>query len=271
MNSTDRKIYLKPKEGRIEGICELAEALLKRGSMDFKEALSLKGKLQFAEGQLFYRVTAIVCRLLSRWAATGGSRPLTLEMSTGLRSIRMYMSVAGPRSIEPISSVCPVVIFTDGACEPEGTTIGGVLLVQGEQTQAFGAKLTSEAVDLLVSKSGQTQVIGQAEILPILVAKTVWADQIRNKKVVYFIDNDSARLALIKGYSPVLASLRIIMSCAYYDAKLRTSPWYARVPTKSNIADEPSRMGKTELTRLNARIVRPFLDDGFRWFEDVLV
>jgi hypothetical protein len=87
---------------------------------------------------------------------------------------------------------------------------------------------------------------------------------------LYFIDNDSARLALIKGYSPVLASLRIIMACARYGTRYKSSPWYARVPTKSNLAGEPSRMGKKELTRLNAKIVSPFLDDGVRWFEDVL-
>jgi hypothetical protein len=83
-------------------------------------------------------------------------------------------------------------------------------------------------------------------------------------------NNDSARLALIKGYSPVLASLRIIMSCAYYGAKYKSSPWHARIHTKSNIAGEPSRLGRKELTRLNAKITSPFLDDGFRWFEDVL-
>ena len=78
-------IILRPKEGRIKSIIELAEEVLKKGNMNFKEALSIKGKLQFAEGQLFYRVAATVCRLLSRWAATGGNRPLTEEMKVAGR------------------------------------------------------------------------------------------------------------------------------------------------------------------------------------------
>ena len=211
-------IILRPKEGRIKSIIEMAEEVLKKGSMNFKEALSIKGKLQFVEGQLFFRVTATVCRLLSRWASTGGCRPLTDEMIAALKSIEPAMSVAGPRLIEPSCSERPVLIWTDGACEPDGTTIGGVMIEVGERPQAFGARLTAEAAQRPATKTGQTQVLGQAELLPILVAKTIWENHIKNKKVMYFVDNDSARLAMIKGYSPVITSLRIIMACSYRDA-----------------------------------------------------
>ena len=149
-------IILRPKEGRIKSIIELAEEVLKKGNMNFKEALSIKGKLQFAEGQLFYRVAATVCRLLSRWAATGGNRPLTEEMKVALRSIEPAMSVAGPRLIEPASFERPILIWTDGACELDGTTIGGVMIKDGEQPQAFGARLTKEAARKLATKPDQT-------------------------------------------------------------------------------------------------------------------
>ena len=173
--------------------------MLARGALDFKEALSIKGKLQFAEGQLFHRVAAAVCRLLSCWASTGGVRPLTEEMRTALGSLDKALNAAGGRSVQPRSFLPPIIIFTDGACEPHGTMVGGILLVLGMRTQAFGAKLSDIAVRRLTSKKDQKQVIGQAEILPIVVAKTVWKEQIRDRKVIYFIDNDSARMALIKG------------------------------------------------------------------------
>ena len=64
--------------------------------------------------------------------------------------------------------------------------------------------------------------------------------------------------------------LNFIMKCAHMDAELRSSSWYARVPTKSNIADEPSRMSLTTLSKLRARIVAPYLDGEFTWFSDVL-
>ena len=138
--------------------------------------------------------------------------------------------------------------------------------------QAFGAKLTKEAAERLATKPGQRQVIGQAELLPILVAKTIWSKLIKNKRVIYFIDNDSARAALVKGYSPVLPSLGLIMECAKLDAWGRSSSWYARVPSKSNIADAPSRMDASYLKeKFGALVVSPAEGRNEDWFSDTLV
>jgi hypothetical protein len=257
--------------GELRAILEAVEEVLAKGTMNFKDALSIKGKLQFAEGQLFFRVAAPVCRLLSRWASVGAERQLTPEMIVGLRSVKGSLGAAGPRIVEPCSSVPPVLIFTDGACEPEGTSVGGVLFSPGNRPQVFGARLTRSAAASLTSKEGQTQIIGQAEILPVLIAKTIWSEYIAGKKVIYFIDNDSARGALVKGYSPILASLDLVMQCARGDASARSASWYARVPTKSNIADEPSRMRhKVVVEKLGAKIVKPWLVSDADWFSEFL-
>jgi hypothetical protein len=55
-------------------------------------------------------------------------------------------------------------------------------------------------------ESGIRQVIGQAEILPVLVSKVTWKAKLENRKCLCFIDNDSAMEALIRGFSPSLAS-----------------------------------------------------------------
>jgi len=60
------------------------------------------------------------------------------------------------------------------------------------------------------------------------------------------VDNEGARYSLIKGVSPTLALLQIVQlfhSCSEED---QCSPWIERVPSKSNIADLPSR-GQTSL------------------------
>lgn len=267
-----KQVVLFNKEGRIEGIMELVKAILCRNTMGFKDALSLKGKLQFAEGQLFFRVAAPVCRLLSRWASNGSERRLTDEMSLALRSLQLVLDSAGPRVVEPRSLDEPIIIFTDGACEPSGSTIGGIIFIRGMRPEVFGARLTAAAALALTSKVGQTQIIGQAELLPVLVAKFIWRRYLKNRRVIYFIDNDSARLALVRGYSPVLTSLNIIMRCAHQDSLSRSSSWYARVPTKSNIGDGPSRLDVALVKELyGARVVATKLEDGERWFTDSLV
>ena len=196
---------------------------------------------------------------------------MTDEMCLALEAVGPALGAAGSRIVEPRTSARPVLIFTDGACEDLGASIGGVIFPPGGRPEAFGAMLTEEARLALTSKVGQKQIIGQAEILPILVAKIIWEDHIASNKVIYFIDNDSARLALIRGYSPVLASLHMVMKCARLDAESRSCSWYARVPTKSNIADEPSRMSKKFVVeRFGAKIVAPRMDDGMVWFTDAL-
>lgn len=88
----------------------------------------------------------------------------------------------------------------------------------------------------------QKQVIGQAEIFPVLVAKLTWASELARRRVIFFIDNESAKIALIRAYSPILASLKIALECSAWDFQNDCSSWYARVPTICNVADCPSRM-----------------------------
>ena len=108
------------------------------------------------------------------------------------------------------------------------------------------------------SKVGQKQVIGQAELFPVLIARLTWQHRIAGKRVYYFIDNESARLALVKSYSPCLSSLKIVMNCLAWDQGHRSSHWYARVPTYSNIADGPSRMTlNSEFVEMRARRAQP--------------
>ena len=272
-SATKKKtVVLSNKDGRLEGIADMVKEILKKGTMGFKEALSLKGKLQFAEGQLFFRVAAPICRLLSRWASIGCERRLTKEMEWALESIEGALGAAGPRIVESITCENPVLVFTDGACESSGTTVGGVVFIQGMRPQVFGGKLSAGAVATLTSKAGQRQIIGQAEILPVLIAKRIWSKLIKNKRVIYFIDNDSARAALVKGYSPILSSLGLIMECAKLDAWGRSSSWYARVPSKSNIADAPSRMDASYLKeKFGALVVSPAEGRNKEWFSDTLV
>ena len=163
-----------------------------------------------------------------------------------------------PKTIGPPSDERPVIVFTDGACETELTSIGGVLFPPTGRVQCFGLELPTALIDSWKSNKEQLQVIGQAEILPVLVAKQTWKEQLRGRRVIFFIDNESARIALVRAYSPVLASLRILMACLKSDQDLQSKSWYARVPTFSNIADGPSRLEFTKLLKdLDAEIVAP--------------
>ena len=262
--SANNIVVVKHKPGRIEGIRLLIDAVLKQGTLGFKEALSIKGKESFAEGQLFSRVAAPVCRLLSLWARAGDNLPLNEEMQQALSTTCTALYNSKPKRIGPGGQKPPVLIWTDGACEPSGTSIGGVMFDPGSQVEFFGAVLSDHVVQSWTTHKDQKQVIGQAELFPLLISRLTWANRLEGRRVIYFIDNDSARLACIKAYSPVLPSLVIVMDCLAWDSDNSSSSWFARAPTDSNIADDPSRMDPRLLVEVfGARAVSPvFPEEG---------
>ena len=175
-----------------------------------------------------------------------------------LRWVRDYTKQAVPRVIPTEPCKRPVLVFTDGAVEVEHgkpvVTVGAVIIVPGFRPRAFGLEVPSHVATSW--RSGESyQVVGQAEIFPVLLARTTWPELLRQKFVVYYIDNDSARQALVKGYSPVLASSRIIHEASLADARLGSFSWYARVPTLSNIGDPASRLDMEELERFAPGVI----------------
>ena len=201
----------------------------------------------------------------------GDERWLAGEIRVSVEMVMDTLWIAGPRIVKMVRNVMPIIVFTDGACEKEFTSIGGIIFEQGKRPEAFGAVMSDRIVKGWATKMDQEQVIGQAEIFPVLVARLTWINRLAGNRVVFFIDNESARLALIKSYSPVLPSLRIICECTAWDCKFQCVPWYARVPTVANVADGPSRMVKGEVVKdFGAKIVEPVFPQGHGWSTDVL-
>ena len=90
----------------------------------------------------------------------------------------------------------------------------------------------------------------QAELFPRVVAALTWPDLLRDHLVIWWHDNESARAASIRGYSPVLESCRILAEAAVCEAALHCRSWFARVPTASNVSDPASRLDYPEVWRL---------------------
>ena len=61
-------------------------------------------------------------------------------------------------------------------------------------------------------------------------------------QVVFCIDNESARMAYIKGVGETVRAARIIQAFVEREAELQHRVWFGRVPSFSNPSDAPSRM-----------------------------
>ena len=64
---------------------------------------------------------------------------------------------------------------------------GEVFLWFWVNVEYFGAVLSQRLVDSWKHKMDQEQVIGQAELYPLLVARLTWQDKIASNRVIYFL------------------------------------------------------------------------------------
>ena len=231
------------KPGRLEDLAVFAESWRavesKKGVAD---AQSLRGKIRYAEGLSLGRVAAPLAHSLSLWTKEAHVRRVPSSLKQLIEVTIGSLVSIGPKTVRFGSTRPPIIVFSDGACEESGTSVGAVLFEYGHAPEFFGADLPIDLIESWYTKDLQKQVIGQAELFPLLVARLTWSERLRNRRALYFIDSESARWAMVKGYSPVFPSLMIVADCLSFDAKECSSAWYARVPTECNVADQPSRL-----------------------------
>jgi hypothetical protein len=199
--------------------------------------------LLYAESQTFGRsaATALVALGDGRLLGRGPPGPSS-ELYLALMWIRKFLRTAGPRVV-PVRMSGPVkLVFTDGAAEESGVSCGAVLF-DGAVDRAYWFGLA--VPEWLVARwreVGFQQVIAQAELLPVLLARLTWRNELRGQKVVYLIDNEAVREALVKGSTGAVASRSLLLQCAEEAVALGGAAWYTRVASPSNVADGPSRL-----------------------------
>jgi hypothetical protein len=94
---------------------------------------------------------------------------------------------------------------------------------------------------------GSKQPIALAELLPVVMAKILWEGALRNRSVIYFVDNDSVMFQLIKGSAHNCFSRCMLLRLAKQDLLNCGRSWFTRVPSSGNVADDPSRLRFTSM------------------------
>ena len=67
----------------------------------------------------------------------------------------------------------------------------------GDCLHFFGESVPPDILEDLFSRSQNP--IHELELLPILVAALLWGEFFQQSQVVYYVDNESARMACIRG------------------------------------------------------------------------
>ena len=233
------KVRAKPERVK-KVLAELAH-IRERGYLARGEASHLVGKLLFLSETLFGRVGRCALGPFRARQYSSASRvTLTSDLDAAISWWKAALTFIPPRELPVFPrDERPTLLYTDASEEKGRYMIGGVIFSPRISTPLFFSQVVPDG--LVQSWHKQMTHIGQLELLAGPVALATWSEVLSSCDFIHFIDNDSASSALIKGYSPVSDSVKIIGDYWLQAAILGAYPYIDRVESKSNIADGPSR------------------------------
>ena len=244
---------------RRDELSEKIANILEANELEPAVAESLRSRLLFAEGQLYGRFAKLA---LQRIGAVGLQsrpvRPIGTELKQALQWIKGRILTAAPRRIDA-GGRRTYYMFLDGACTEEqekiwtGTSVGGVLADSDGNILFYFGHVVSKELVATWGPPEKTQHIFEAEVLPYALALTVWGDIIKDCCIFAFIDNEAAKASWITGTASSDAAQKILHQGTRLEADLNVWPFFSRVPTHSNMGDDPSRGRFEMLEMLGAR------------------
>ena len=241
---------------RVDELSAALDGVINDGSITQVEARRLKGRMQFAEAQLFGRVGKRCIRTLTD-ASEGRGKRLDDSDILFLELFSDFLKTGPPREISSSTSES-LHIFTDACYEKDSTTwgcgIGGVAISSCGVWQHFSLPLNANLREVL-GEGQKKQIIFEAETLAAVVALAVWKDQIKFKRCVLYVDNEGTKFSLIKGYADNPTVDKLAQVFAAVESEAHTYLWISRVASFSNVADEPSRGDSSRMLKFASNCV----------------
>ena len=250
---TDPVIVISNTSKRIENIKRIWEEITTKQMITGLEIASLRGKMKFSTAQCYGKIGTYAFHILNKYACEGKHR-VDEDLKEAVTWWLDVVEKMPPRIIEGGKGRPPILIFSDGACEGEEKKVAthGAFVIDPEDgwVEAFGAEMCEPLQLLLTEGDLRKQVIGQAEILPMIAARIMWNSRLTKRDIIHYVDNDAARLSTIKGTSPSVGSAWMIHAFWETEVVNGTRSWISRVPTECNIGDGPSRNEWEEVKKL---------------------
>ena len=219
-------------------------SILKAATAAPKELERLHGRLVWFSSFIFGRLMNGFVRTLSEFSRVRTSRVLVQgSLAEALQGLEKLVEQSQPVRVS--RALCWTwLVFTDGAYEKSDQgfgSVGGVLVSpQGILIEIFGERVNAEFLEILLGTSKHP--IYELEILPVLMAASLWATYIAGGQVVFYIDNEAARSAFIQGVGATVHTKSMVQNFVRLEERIKIYSWFGRVPSHSNIADQPSRL-----------------------------
>ena len=231
-----RCLTISNKPGRADKVRELVELLCGRTGSTRRCAERLRGLLHFSRAQCFGRCGAFAMHSVS--ALADGKAPYASpEVIAHLQWWIQYLHKAPPRRLDFNSAKAPLLLFVDGMEEETGSACSGVLLdPETNFRECFGKAIPTNVINSWKQLTMATRHIHCAELLPVAMSLVLWPSIFRGREFFVFVDNEAARLSLLKGSTSNKASASIVSAVWARICGLSCYLWFERVPSASNIS-----------------------------------
>ena len=244
------EMHLEIKADRKTDLLEEIDSILCSDSLEPGLAGKLKGKLMFGASQLWGKIGRAFLRVVSerQYARFPCSDRFALDppLKEALNQWRKLIKAGPPRPIDfRVDKKADIVIFTDGftpdprSNDRKPDRIGAVMF---DRRLLEPVQFTSIVPDQVKKKwlQRKTQIVPVEMVAPI-VALVTFADRLKGKDLLLFIDSEAVEGALVKGYSSK-EDLCTLVS-VFWDLvfELQITVFIDRVATDANPADWPSR------------------------------
>ena len=238
---------------RKKELSSFISGILTSGRLTTCDALRLRGRMQFASGQLYGRAVRICMAQVTNHAYTPGCTQVSRELAHSLERYLAALLVERPRTVLKATGDT-WFLFTDASFEGEGEAckagFGGLIVdPRGRFLEFFQFELCNSQLDVL-NPSGRKTVIFECEFLALLIALQTWGPRLKSLQLVCYIDNNSVRDATISCSTSNKVGEVIMSKCLHIEDEFQLQSWFARVPSPSNPADWPSRGSSKELRKL---------------------
>ena len=263
-NMAKGEVKIDNTDSRKQDLCEIINLCLKNNRLSRHDALKLRGRMQFTAGQVYGRVAKTCLGYVTMHAYS--SRGPVLHQST-VNALTLYRDMLmnqGPRCLT-CRSTNTWYFFTDASFEMKDdipmSGHGGVLVSPGgKPVRFFSGNLEKHHVELLNPKGSKT-IIFECEFLAVLIAYKAWAGEVAGSQLVVFIDNNAVRDSLISCDTTNATASVILKAILQLEDDVKALAWYTRVPSPSNIADDPSRQSCAFLRSLKCQEDKINMDD----------
>ena len=252
------RVKVRNKLSRTKEMNDILTDILESGKMKVAQLPSALGKLQFAEAQLWGRSGRLALADLRELEKFDQKLARLDERAlSAVTRLQKKLSNGKPRTLFISKRSPPFLLFTDGALEYDSqgngiAGIGAILICPDSSVFVFGSQVTDN-----VLKSWQVNekehVVGLVELYAVAVAFQTWEDKLKDQRVICFTDSWPVFDVVVKGNSTKPEWRDLLLIIEDLDERSPMLLWMARVPSKSNPADAPSRFAVHDIDFL-----RPF-------------